>query len=60
LKSINVHLILSYSSDGLYASNIREKHPLSNEFIENVFTLMYDCQWGAHPMISYESIDNII
>lgn len=60
LLDINVYLTLSYSSDGIYASGIREKHSLSEEFLDNVFTLLYDCNYGVHPMISYESIDNAI
>jgi hypothetical protein len=61
-KDINIRLFLSYSSDGLYATHVREKKNLSEEFIDNVFTLMYDCEFfnGSHPMISYESIDNAI
>ena len=54
---INVYIFLSYSSDGLYAVDVREKRNLSSEFIENVFTLIYECGYGAHPMISYEGID---
>jgi hypothetical protein len=61
-KKINIRLFLSYSSDGIFSTNIREKHSLSEEFIDNVFTLMYDCEYfgGSHPMISYEGIDNAI
>ena len=60
LQSVNATFLISYSSDGLHASDIREKHSLSEEFIDNVFTLMYDYEYGSHPMISYESIDNAI
>lgn len=58
--NINVYIFLSYSSDGAYAIDVREKRKLSDEFIDNVFTLIYECGYGAHPMISYESIDSAI
>lgn len=58
--NINVYIFLSYSSDGIYSADIREKRTISETFIHNVFALMYDCSYGAHPMISYEGIDNAI
>lgn len=58
--NINVYIFLSYSSDGIYSINVREKKQLSDTFIKNVFALIYDCNYGAHPMISYEGIDNAI
>lgn len=58
---INIYIFLSYSSDGIYSTNIREKRELSETFIHNVFSLIYDCgYYGAHPMISYEGIDHAI
>jgi hypothetical protein len=60
LQDINVQFVISYSTDGLFASGIREKHTLSDKFIDNVFNLLYTQDYCSHPMISYESIENAI
>ena len=59
-KDLNIVLLFSYSSDGKYSTNIREHQELSDEYYDKVFSLMAENRWGAHPMISYEGIDNAI
>ena len=59
-KELSIDIIFSYSSDGKYSNNIREKQQLSDEYYHKVFSLMAEYGWGAHPMISYEGIDSAI
>lgn len=59
-KLLKIKILFSYSSDGKYSTNIREKRILTDEYYDKVFTLMGENGWGAHPMISYEGIDNSI
>lgn len=57
---INVKIFFSYSTDGIYATNIREHKILSEEYFNKIFAFCEEMNWGLHPMISYESIDNAI
>lgn len=59
-KKINVILGFSWSHDGKYSADIREKEELSDEFYKDVFTLINEEEFGIHAMISYEGIDNAI
>lgn len=59
-QNIHVRVMFSWSSDGKYAIDIREKRPLSDEYFDKVFKFLAKYDYGAHPMISYESIDNAI
>lgn len=58
-KELGIKIFLSYSTDGRYATNIREKKYVPDEFFDKVLQLCEEMEWGVHPMISYESIDNI-
>lgn len=60
LKEIGVTLYFSYSTDGKYATDIREHEEVPDEFFHKVFKFCEEMDWGVHPMVSYESIDNII
>lgn len=60
MESIGCHLILSYSTDGKYATDIREHHDVSDEFYDKAFAFLKKYGYGPHPMISAESIDNYI
>ena len=57
-KNLNVRIAFSYSTDGKYSTDIREKHDISDEFYDKVFSLMNKYNWQSHPMISYEGIEN--
>lgn len=59
-QKIGVTIYFSYSTDGKYATDIREQKYVPDEFFDKVFALCQEMNWGVHPMISYESIDNII
>lgn len=59
-KELGITLYLSYSSDGIFSTQYREKEPLNDEFLNNVFTLIQECNYGAHPMLSYENIEYAI
>ena len=59
-KKLNVIILFSYSSDGKYSTDIREKRELSDDYYDKVFSLMAEYKWSAHPMISYEGINNAI
>lgn len=60
LKEVGVTLYFSYSTDGKYATDIREHAYVPDEHFHKVFKFCEEMDWGVHPMISYESIDNII
>lgn len=59
-RKIGVKLYFSYSTDGKYSTNIREKKEIPDEFFEKVFALCNKYNWGVHPMLSYENIDQAI
>lgn len=55
---INMKLVFSWSHDGKYSTDIREKTDLDDEYYEKVFTFLKETHGGIHPMISYEGIKN--
>lgn len=59
---INVDLRFSYSTDGFYATDVREKNSLfsSQEWFDKTVGFVGKYNFGCHPMISAESIDNAI
>ena len=57
-KDINVDLIFSYSTDGLYGINTREKENLTEQDFDKILSLCHTYGWTVHPMISPENIDN--
>ena len=60
LQEVGVTLYFSYSTDGKYATDIREHQYVPDEHFHKVFKFCEEMNWGVHPMISYESIDNVI
>lgn len=61
LASVNAFIYLSYSTDGLYAIDNREKNSITNqEFYDEVFKFCAEFGFGCHPMIAPENIDNAI
>lgn len=60
-REFHVQIKFSYSTDGIYATEIREqKQELNETFFDKVFQLCEEENWGVHPMISYEGIDKMI
>lgn len=60
LEKYNVQILFSYSTDGIYSTNVREKKELKENYFDNIFKFCEEMGWGVHPMISYEGIDNAI
>ena len=61
MLEVNTYISLSYSTDGIYAIDHREKRSnVTQEFYKKVFSLCNECGYGCHPMISYENIDSAI
>jgi radical SAM protein with 4Fe4S-binding SPASM domain len=60
MSSIGVNLVISYSTDGKYATDSREKYDVSDEFYDKAFAFLKKHHYGPHPMISAENIDNYI
>lgn len=61
LKKINIRFMFSYSTDGLYAVDYREKTKEANQnWFDKTFDFCNKHKFGYHPMISYENIDNSI
>ena len=59
-KKINVRFFFSYSSDGIYSTDVREHKQISEEFFNTVLKFCEKNSGGVHPMIGYENIDNAI
>lgn len=59
-EKINVVLGFSWSTDGKYNVDTREKKELSDEYWEKGFQLVNKYNFGIHSMISFENIDNAI
>lgn len=55
---LDMSISFSGSIDGKYATDVREKKEVSDEFYDRLFTLMKEEKWEFHPMISYEGIKN--
>ena len=60
LKNLGIRLFLSYSTDGIYSTDVREKKDLKEDYFDNILSFCEEMDWGIHPMISYEGIDNAI
>ena len=60
MQSIGVRLVISYSTDGKYAVDSREKYDVPDEFYDKAFAFLKKHNYGPHPMISAENIDNYI
>lgn len=60
MDKINVKIHLSYSTDGFYAVDSREKKTLSQEWFDKTLSFCAKHEFGVHPMVSYENIDNYI
>ena len=59
-NDLKVKFAFSYSTDGKYSTDIRERYDVSDDFYDKVFSLMNKYNWQSHPMISYEGIENSI
>ena len=58
MLEVNTYISLSYSTDGIYAIDHREKRTtVTQEFYNRVFELCNELTYGCHPMISYENVD---
>lgn len=60
MKKINCEIILSYSTDGFYAQDSREKEKLSQDWFDKTLKFCADHNYGVHPMISPENVDKAI
>ena len=60
LKEYNIRVLFSYSTDGIYSADVREKKELKEEYFDKIFSFCEEMGWCVHPMISYEGIDNAI
>lgn len=59
-SELNVELVFSYSTDGKYAIDSREKINITDEEFDNTFSFITKYLWGCHPMISAHNIKNWI
>lgn len=60
LREYNIRLIFSWSSDGLYAVNSREKKELTQEYFEKINDFCEKVGAGVHPMVAPENVHNWI
>ena len=56
LKSVGIRLIISYSTDGIYAISSREKRDINQEWFDKTFSFCAKYGFGVHPMISVENV----
>lgn len=59
-SKLGVRIHFSYSHDGYYSCDIREKQELTQEYYDRVFKFIGKNHFGCHPMISYEGIKESI
>ena len=52
----NVFLSFSWSTDGYYAVNSREKKVLTEEYFDTIFKFCQEFKCGYHPMVAPENI----
>lgn len=64
--SDNYHIVLgfSWSTDGLYSSNVREEtvgnKKITQEYYDKIFAFNHSMKYGMHPMVSPEGIKDAI
>ena len=56
IDNYNIFLNLSWSTDGLYATDSREQKELTQEYFDNIFQFCCEFNVGFHPMIAAENI----
>lgn len=57
---IKIDLSISWSSDGIYSSELREGKKLNEEYFDKIFAFIKKHKFGAHPMISPNNIQYAI
>lgn len=57
-KDIGMELAISWSHDGYYSQDVREKTELTEEYYDKAFTFMSKVPGGIHPMIGTENVKN--
>ena len=60
MLSLGIRIHLSYSTDGLYATESREKTDLNQDWFDKTLSFCAKHGFGVHPMVSYENIHNYI
>lgn len=55
-KEIQVEIAISWSHDGYYSQDVREKKELSEEYYEKAFDFITKVPGGIHPMISTQNV----
>lgn len=59
-KEYNVRISFSWSTDGLYCTDSREKKELNQEYFDTILSFCIKNQVGVHPMVAPENIKNWI
>ena len=60
LATVNCDIIISYSTDGFYAQDTREKKHLTQEWFDKTLAFCGKHEFGVHPMIAPENVDKAI
>lgn len=60
LKAINLKFVISYSTDGLYAIDSREKRAIDQAWFDKTLAFCAKHGFGTHPMISSQNIHNFV
>ena len=59
-KALDVDFHISWSTDGKYMVDTREKRAVDDEYFERGFKLAEKYAFGIHPMIAAENIENAV
>ena len=58
LETYNARISFSWSTDGLYAVDNREKKTLPQDYFDKILDFCIELEIGPHPMIAPENIEN--
>lgn len=56
LEKYDVRIMFSWSTDGLYAANSREKKELTQDYFDTILDFCIKTKTGFHPMVAPENI----
>lgn len=57
-EKYGIFISLSWSTDGLYATDTREKKAIDQNYYDVIFSFVVEFKYGFHPMIAAENIAN--
>lgn len=59
-ENFNIKISFSWSTDGMYATDIRERKKLDERYFDTIFEFCIKTNSGYHPMLSAQSMNTAI